>query len=107
MRAFVLSFAIVAALAACEPATPEAPPGSGDTAMCGGLQGLACGPGTFCSFAPGAQCGAADQTGVCMPRPEVCTEQYAPVCGCDDQTYSNACHAAMAGVSVLHGGECT
>jgi hypothetical protein len=74
---------------------------------CGGLQGLQCSEGEFCNYPPEAQCGAADQTGICEPRPEFCTEQYEPVCGCDGQTYSNACYAAREGVSVASAGECT
>ncbi|WP_457941208.1 Kazal-type serine protease inhibitor family protein [Mesorhizobium sp. 10J20-29] len=73
---------------------------------CGGLQGLQCPSSAYCKYEPDAQCGAADQTGVCQPRPEVCTDQYDPVCGCDGQTYSNACYAAREGVSVASTGEC-
>src|SRR5690606_9914319 len=73
---------------------------------CGGLQGLACDDGEYCNFPPDAQCGAADQTGTCAPRPEVCNDVYDPVCGCDDRTYGNACEAAAAGVSVASEGPC-
>jgi Pacifastin inhibitor (LCMII)/Kazal-type serine protease inhibitor domain len=75
-------------------------------AICGGLLGAACPEGQFCSFAPEAQCGAGDQTGVCAVQPEVCPFYYDPVCGCDDATYGNTCLAANAGVSVVHDGEC-
>lgn len=74
--------------------------------ICGGIQGLACEEGEFCRYNEDALCGAADQTGVCEVIPEVCTEEFAPVCGCDDQTYDNACFAAAAGVSVQSQGEC-
>lgn len=74
-------------------------------APCGGLQGLACPDGQYCNHTDGS-CGAADQTGECTAIPEVCTEEFAPVCGCDDRTYANACFAAAAGVSVLHDGPC-
>ena len=101
MRAPSLVVVLVAALAACE---PEPDPVAG--AMCGGLQGLACGTGQYCDYPAAAMCGAADQTGICRPRPEVCTEHYQPVCGCDGNTYSNACTAASQGVSVASQGEC-
>ena len=77
---------------------------SGDT--CGGLQGLACGADTYCHYPPSASCGAADVTGVCLPRPEGCDGNDEPVCGCDDRTYGNVCEANRAGVSVATAGEC-
>src|SRR5581483_5699166 len=37
---------------------------------------------------------------------QICPDIFKPVCGCDDQTYPNACNAAAAGVAVAHEGEC-
>ncbi|MCO6438041.1 MAG: serine protease [Phycisphaerae bacterium] len=77
-----------------------------DARICGGLQGVACEEGEYCHYEVDALCGAADQTGACEVIPDVCTEEFAPVCGCDDRTYANACFAAAAGVSVQSEGEC-
>lgn len=80
----------------------EQPPG----AVCGGIAGLTCNDDEFCEYPVSAQCGLSDQTGNCSPLPDACPENYAPVCACDGNTYSNACSANSAGLSVLHEGEC-
>lgn len=76
----------------------------GECADGGGCDSNAdCSAEDYCAFAPGT-CG--DQPGECRFRPEVCTKELRPVCGCDGHTYGNACAAASAGVSVRHQGAC-
>ena len=82
----------------CEPTQPQ---------DCGGIAGLTCPAGQFCDWAQGDICGAADALGTCQPIPEACTQEVAEVCGCDNQTYSNACEANNAGVSVASDGACS
>jgi hypothetical protein len=73
---------------------------------CGGIAGKGCDdPKEYCRYEVG-QCRMPDIVGVCTTKPELCTQDYTPVCGCDGKTYSNACHAARAGVSIVHPGEC-
>jgi len=74
--------------------------------VCGGFAGLQCSETEWCSFAPGAECGIGDQYGTCRARPEVCTDDFNPVCGCDAKTYGNTCEAAAAGVSTAYVGAC-
>lgn len=73
---------------------------------CGGRLGDTCAAGEFCSFSLLAGCGYADQTGVCAERPQVCTDDIAPVCGCDQTTYTNECEANTAGTSAYTIGAC-
>ena len=73
---------------------------------CGGHLGLACGDSQYCEYHESDLCGAADHLGTCQDLPQACTEEFAPVCGCDGETHSNACFAAMAGTSVAHTGAC-
>ena len=104
----LLSACAVAGAEADATASPRVEPAIGETGgMCGGVAGFACAVrGDFCKSEAGACVNAADYAGVCTARPEMCTARYKPVCGCDGETYSNACVAASKGASVAYEGRC-
>lgn len=67
---------------------------------------MSCGDGEFCNFEPDKDCGGTDKGGVCQAKGDICPDIYAPVCGCDNKTYSSNCVAHREGVSVKSDGEC-
>jgi hypothetical protein len=77
-----------------------------DGKLCGTRGAGQCEASEFCNFEPDKDCGATDRGGSCEAKPDICTADFTPVCGCDDKTYSNACNAHAAGVSVKAQGEC-
>jgi hypothetical protein len=91
--------------ASCKAIEPE--PTEPQPVVCGGFAGRKCPQEQqYCDFGSNSQCGGFDEQGVCKTKPELCPEIVKPVCGCDGQTYGNACKAARAGVSIGHEGEC-
>jgi hypothetical protein len=69
--------------------------------------GTLCAPGLWCEF-PVGSCGTSPGSCVAQPAAGTCPTPGATdtVCTCDGDTYSSACEAAVAGVSVKSSGLC-
>ncbi len=70
------------------------------------MNSIPCTPSEYCAT-PDGQCGA---VGTCAARPTECLITPMPfgsgVCGCDNQTYANACSAQKAGFAVMSDKPC-
>jgi hypothetical protein len=79
--------------------------GARERRTCGGLTGFSCDADEYCAYVPEQHCGE-DGSARCEPRPQACTAEFAPVCGCDGETHSNRCMAALVGIGIHNQGAC-
>ena len=73
--------------------------------FCGGIAGVRCADDEYCDY-PNNDCGGADSSGTCKPRPEACPDIFKPTCACDGNVYPNECDAASHGFDVSAGRTC-
>jgi len=67
----------------------------------------ACPATSYCDFgANDCGKGVRNLAGSCKARPEACTTQVDPTCGCDGHVYNNVCEAARVGHDVSDSGGC-
>ena len=69
----------------------------------GPVKPILCPTDHYCELKVPADC---DGEGVCVVKPLGCTKEYQPVCGCNQNTYGNACMAAAAGWNVAKQDPC-
>ena len=65
-----------------------------------------CAASEMCEKAKGDCVADTGPMGHCTGKPESCTGESEPVCGCDNSTYENDCMRKKAGTSLDHAGAC-
>ena len=113
MRVLLITAALVLVLCSCgvrriddRPADTGSSRQAADGQVCGTIAGIGCAAGSYCAIEPGECLRLSDVSGVCQKKPQMCTQEYNPVCGCEGRTYPNACAASAVGVSVGATGAC-
>ncbi|MFT5435124.1 MAG: hypothetical protein ACI9OJ_005841, partial [Myxococcota bacterium] len=77
--------------------------GACDT-FCGGIAGFPC-PDDYWCDPDGGMCNTSDVGGSCVSF-DNCSKEYAPVCGCDGETYPTDCARILSQVAKSHDGPC-
>ena len=75
--------------------------GTGSTAKCS--PSMPCVSDEYCDYSD-QLCGKSPYVGHCKTRPQGCSLNLQPACGCDGKVYGNACNAYAAGVDISNAG---
>lgn len=75
--------------------------------ICGGPTQIECPLELYCDYGGMGNCLNPNPKGTCAVVPASCNNVQAYVCGCDGNTYLNACFAAQGGTSVAATGKCS
>ena len=75
--------------------------GTGSNAKCS--PSMPCGSDEYCDYSD-QLCGKSPYVGHCKTRPQGCSLNLQPACGCDGKVYGNACNAYAAGVDISNAG---
>lgn len=99
-----------ALLAGCDGGTFDPGPAQGkadDTTISVGCTSQDdCQASEYCRLATGVCLASPRALGTCQPLPQSCDHAYTPACGCDGESYANACDAAAQGISIAAQGKC-